>query len=128
MAGSGGGQHTSHKNGIVLAAVPRGWRRMSRRCCYLPCRALKISLHFPSHQKESQKADEYLREIKDQKLLSEAVRQCIEAASYEHQPEIQKSLLRVRSLLLMLQQGTMMQSTMVDVERGGWSSSSPIST
>ncbi|KAJ6658609.1 hypothetical protein lerEdw1_019997 [Lerista edwardsae] len=49
------------------------------------------------YEKESQKADEYLREIKDQKLLSEAVRQCIEAASYEQQPDIQKSLLRAAS-------------------------------
>lgn len=48
-----------------------------------------------SLQKESQKADEYLREIKDQKLLPEAVSQCIEAAGYEHEPETQKSLLRV---------------------------------
>ncbi|KAH0615723.1 hypothetical protein JD844_026076 [Phrynosoma platyrhinos] len=47
--------------------------------------------------KESQKADEYLREIKDQNLLPEAVRQCIEAASYEHEPEVQKSLLRAAS-------------------------------
>ncbi|KAM6362201.1 vacuolar protein sorting-associated protein 16 homolog isoform 4-T4 [Alca torda] len=45
-------------------------------------------------QKESQKADEYLREIKDQKLLPEAVSQCIEAAGYEHEPDTQKSLLR----------------------------------
>ncbi|XP_075772198.1 vacuolar protein sorting-associated protein 16 homolog [Pelodiscus sinensis] len=49
------------------------------------------------YEKESQKADEYLREIKDQKLLSEAVRQCIEAAGYEHEPETQKSLLRAAS-------------------------------
>uniref|UniRef100_A0ABM5GKT5 Vacuolar protein sorting-associated protein 16 homolog n=1 Tax=Pogona vitticeps TaxID=103695 RepID=A0ABM5GKT5_9SAUR len=49
------------------------------------------------YEKESQKADEYLREIKDQKLLPEAVRQCIEAASYEQEPEIQKSLLRAAS-------------------------------
>ncbi|KAI6069782.1 Vacuolar protein sorting-associated protein 16-like protein [Aix galericulata] len=47
--------------------------------------------------KESQKADEYLREIKDQKLLPEAVSQCIEAAGYEHEPETQKSLLRAAS-------------------------------
>ncbi|KAK4818572.1 hypothetical protein QYF61_014708 [Mycteria americana] len=47
------------------------------------------------YEKESQKADEYLREIKDQKLLPEAVSQCIEAAGYEHEPDTQKSLLRV---------------------------------
>ncbi|NWZ30604.1 VPS16 protein, partial [Asarcornis scutulata] len=49
------------------------------------------------YEKESQKADEYLREIKDQKLLPEAVSQCIEAAGYEHEPETQKSLLRAAS-------------------------------
>ncbi|NXF42342.1 VPS16 protein, partial [Nyctibius bracteatus] len=48
-------------------------------------------------QKESQKADEYLREIKDQKLLPEAVGQCIEAAGYELEPDTQKSLLRAAS-------------------------------
>lgn len=48
-----------------------------------------------SLQKESQKADEYLREIREQQLLPEAVGQCIEAAGYEHEPETQKSLLRV---------------------------------
>ncbi|KFP03155.1 Vacuolar protein sorting-associated protein 16, partial [Calypte anna] len=49
------------------------------------------------YEKESQKADEYLREIKEQKLLPEAVRQCIEAAGYEHEPDTQKSLLRAAS-------------------------------
>uniref|UniRef100_A0A8C7E383 Vacuolar protein sorting-associated protein 16 homolog n=1 Tax=Naja naja TaxID=35670 RepID=A0A8C7E383_NAJNA len=49
------------------------------------------------YEKESQKADEYLREIKDQKLLSEAVEQCIKAASYEHSPPIQKALLQAAS-------------------------------
>ncbi|KAL8206519.1 UNVERIFIED_CONTAM: Vacuolar protein sorting-associated protein 16, partial [Gekko kuhli] len=48
-------------------------------------------------KKESQKADEYLREIKEQDLLPEAVRKCIEAASYEHDPETQKALLRAAS-------------------------------
>ncbi|MEE6526902.1 hypothetical protein FKM82_027845, partial [Ascaphus truei] len=47
--------------------------------------------------KESQKADDYLREIKDQNLLFEAVEKCIEAAGYEHEPEKQKSLLRATS-------------------------------
>ncbi|KYO29943.1 vacuolar sorting-associated protein 16-like protein [Alligator mississippiensis] len=49
------------------------------------------------YEKESQKADEYLREIKDKEQLSEAVQQCIEAAGYEHEPETQKSLLRAAS-------------------------------
>nr|XP_033800643.1 vacuolar protein sorting-associated protein 16 homolog isoform X1 [Geotrypetes seraphini] len=49
------------------------------------------------YEKASQKADEYLREIKDKGLLSEAVTQCIEAAGYEQEPEMQKSLLRAAS-------------------------------
>ncbi|XP_075464963.1 vacuolar protein sorting-associated protein 16 homolog isoform X2 [Ascaphus truei] len=49
------------------------------------------------YEKESQKADDYLREIKDQNLLFEAVEKCIEAAGYEHEPEKQKSLLRATS-------------------------------
>uniref|UniRef100_A0A8C5QED8 Vacuolar protein sorting-associated protein 16 homolog n=1 Tax=Leptobrachium leishanense TaxID=445787 RepID=A0A8C5QED8_9ANUR len=49
------------------------------------------------YEKESQKADDYLREIKEQNLLSLAVEQCIEAAGYEHTPEMQKSLLRAAS-------------------------------
>ncbi|NXH92303.1 VPS16 protein, partial [Edolisoma coerulescens] len=49
------------------------------------------------YEKESQKADEYLREIREQRLLPEAVGQCIEAAGYEHEPETQKSLLRAAS-------------------------------
>ncbi|XP_050176976.1 vacuolar protein sorting-associated protein 16 homolog [Myiozetetes cayanensis] len=49
------------------------------------------------YEKESQKADEYLREIREQQLLPEAVGQCIEAAGYEHEPQTQKSLLRAAS-------------------------------
>ncbi|OCT96313.1 hypothetical protein XELAEV_18013989mg [Xenopus laevis] len=49
------------------------------------------------YEKESQKADDYLREIKDQNLLSEAVENCIEAAGNELTPEMQKSLLRAAS-------------------------------
>uniref|UniRef100_A0A8C8ZY09 Vacuolar protein sorting-associated protein 16 homolog n=1 Tax=Prolemur simus TaxID=1328070 RepID=A0A8C8ZY09_PROSS len=45
--------------------------------------------------KESQKADEYLREIQELGQLTQAVQQCIEAAGHEHQPDMQKSLLRV---------------------------------
>ncbi|KAJ7327284.1 hypothetical protein JRQ81_017043 [Phrynocephalus forsythii] len=56
-----------------------------------------LLLEAQKEYEESQKADEYLREIKDQKLLPEAVRQCIEAASYEQEPGIQKSLLRAAS-------------------------------
>nr|DBA20146.1 TPA: hypothetical protein GDO54_015871 [Pyxicephalus adspersus] len=49
------------------------------------------------YEKQSQKADDYLREIKDQNLLDVAVAQCIEAAGYEHASEMQKSLLRAAS-------------------------------
>ncbi|XP_044158548.1 vacuolar protein sorting-associated protein 16 homolog isoform X2 [Bufo gargarizans] len=49
------------------------------------------------YEKESQKADDYLREIKDQNLLPVAVANCIEAAGYEHSAEMQKSLLRAAS-------------------------------
>ncbi|XP_078515863.1 vacuolar protein sorting-associated protein 16 homolog [Lissotriton helveticus] len=49
------------------------------------------------YEKECQKADEYLREIKEQELLAEAVEQCIEAAGYEYEPDAQKSLLRAAS-------------------------------
>ncbi|XP_063489541.1 vacuolar protein sorting-associated protein 16 homolog isoform X5 [Symphalangus syndactylus] len=47
------------------------------------------------YEKESQKADEYLREIQELGQLTQAVQQCIEAAGHEHQPDMQKSLLRV---------------------------------
>lgn len=53
----------------------------------------------PSLQKSSQKADEYLREIKDQSMLGEAVDQCVEAAGHEYDPITQKSLLRVGTVL-----------------------------
>uniref|UniRef100_A0A8C9XZZ6 Vacuolar protein sorting-associated protein 16 homolog n=1 Tax=Sander lucioperca TaxID=283035 RepID=A0A8C9XZZ6_SANLU len=47
--------------------------------------------------KSSQKADEYLREIKEQSMLGEAVRQCVEAAGHEYDSNTQKSLLRAAS-------------------------------
>ncbi|XP_041937037.1 vacuolar protein sorting-associated protein 16 homolog [Alosa sapidissima] len=58
--------------------------------------ALLLEAH-KEYEKESQKADEYLREIKEQSLLGEAVRQCVEAAGHEHEPETQKTLLRAAS-------------------------------
>ncbi|XP_066543432.1 vacuolar protein sorting-associated protein 16 homolog [Amia ocellicauda] len=58
--------------------------------------ALLLEAH-KEYEKESQKADEYLREIKEQSLLGEAVRQCVEAAGYEQEPETQKTLLRAAS-------------------------------
>ena len=44
-------------------------------------------------QKKSQKADEYIRMIKEQ--LPIAVEQCIEAAGSEYEPATQRMLLRV---------------------------------
>ncbi|XP_051787017.1 vacuolar protein sorting-associated protein 16 homolog [Erpetoichthys calabaricus] len=58
--------------------------------------ALLLEAH-KEYKKESQKADEYLREIKDQNLLPTAVEQCIEAAGFECEPETQKMLLRAAS-------------------------------
>ncbi|XP_071505509.1 vacuolar protein sorting-associated protein 16 homolog [Diadema antillarum] len=46
-------------------------------------------------QKESQKADEYIRMIKDQ--LNLAVEQCIEAAGSEYEPSTQRLLLKAAS-------------------------------
>ncbi|XP_032879449.1 vacuolar protein sorting-associated protein 16 homolog [Amblyraja radiata] len=58
--------------------------------------ALLLEAH-KEYEKESQKADEYLREIKEQNLLYEAVEQCIEAAGNEYEPQMQKALLRAAS-------------------------------
>ncbi|CAL8237754.1 unnamed protein product [Boreogadus saida] len=44
-----------------------------------------------------QKADEYLREIKEQGMLGDAVRQCVEAAGHEQHTHTQKALLRAAS-------------------------------
>ena len=45
-------------------------------------------------QKESQKADEYIRMVKDQ--LEVAVSQCIQAAGHEIEPSKQRALLKVQ--------------------------------
>lgn len=58
--------------------------------------ALLLEAH-KEYEKESQKADEYLREIKEQNLLAEAVKQCVEAAGHEYEAETQKTLLRAAS-------------------------------
>ena len=47
-------------------------------------------------QRKSQRADEYIRMIKDK--LDVAVEQCIEAAGHEKEPVHQKALLRVSIL------------------------------
>ncbi|XP_023805330.1 vacuolar protein sorting-associated protein 16 homolog isoform X1 [Oryzias latipes] len=58
--------------------------------------ALLLEAHR-EYEKSSQKADEYLREIKEQNVLEEAVRQCVEAAAHEYDPATQKSLMRAAS-------------------------------
>ncbi|CAK6981606.1 vacuolar protein sorting-associated protein 16 homolog [Scomber scombrus] len=58
--------------------------------------ALLLEAHR-EYEKCSQKADEYLREIKEQSMLGEAVRQCVEAAGHEYDSNTQKSLLRAAS-------------------------------
>uniref|UniRef100_A0A3B4TJL1 Vacuolar protein sorting-associated protein 16 homolog n=1 Tax=Seriola dumerili TaxID=41447 RepID=A0A3B4TJL1_SERDU len=58
--------------------------------------ALLLEAHR-EYEKSSQKADEYLREIKEQSMLGEAVRQCVEAAGHEYDTNTQKSLLRAAS-------------------------------
>uniref|UniRef100_A0A8C5DAU4 Vacuolar protein sorting-associated protein 16 homolog n=1 Tax=Gouania willdenowi TaxID=441366 RepID=A0A8C5DAU4_GOUWI len=58
--------------------------------------ALLLEAHR-EYQKSSQKADEYLREIKEQSMLGEAVRQCVDAAAHEYDPSTQKSLMRAAS-------------------------------
>eukprot|EP00066_Takifugu_rubripes_P003865 XP_003966794.1 PREDICTED: vacuolar protein sorting-associated protein 16 homolog [Takifugu rubripes] len=58
--------------------------------------ALLLEAHR-EYEKSSQKADEYLRELKEQSMLEEAVKQCVGAARYEYDPQTQKSLLRAAS-------------------------------
>ncbi|XP_067356480.1 vacuolar protein sorting-associated protein 16 homolog isoform X1 [Channa argus] len=58
--------------------------------------ALLLEAHR-EYEKSSQKADEYLREIKEQRMLGEAVRQCVEAAGHEYDSTTQKSLLKAAS-------------------------------
>ncbi|XP_017296422.1 vacuolar protein sorting-associated protein 16 homolog [Kryptolebias marmoratus] len=58
--------------------------------------ALLLEAHR-EYEKSSQKADEYLREIKEQNVLGDAVRQCVEAAGHEYDPDTQKALMRAAS-------------------------------
>ncbi|XP_053710032.1 vacuolar protein sorting-associated protein 16 homolog isoform X1 [Synchiropus splendidus] len=58
--------------------------------------ALLLEAHR-EYEKCSQKADEYLREIKEQNMLEEAVQQCVEAAGHEYDTDTQKALLRAAS-------------------------------
>uniref|UniRef100_A0A1A7XRE5 Vacuolar protein sorting-associated protein 16 homolog n=1 Tax=Iconisemion striatum TaxID=60296 RepID=A0A1A7XRE5_9TELE len=58
--------------------------------------ALLLEAHR-EYEKCSQKADEYLREIKEQNVLGDAVQQCVEAAGHEYDTDIQKALMRAAS-------------------------------
>uniref|UniRef100_A0A1A8H968 Vacuolar protein sorting-associated protein 16 homolog n=2 Tax=Nothobranchius korthausae TaxID=1143690 RepID=A0A1A8H968_9TELE len=58
--------------------------------------ALLLEAHR-EYEKCSQKADEYLREIKEQNVLGDAVQQCVEAAGHEYDTDTQKALMRAAS-------------------------------
>ncbi|XP_063068517.1 vacuolar protein sorting-associated protein 16 homolog [Engraulis encrasicolus] len=79
----------------LLQEVPSACEEIFKIASMAPG-ALLLEAH-KEYEKESQKADEYLREIKEQSLLGEAVRQCVEAAGHEHEPDTQKTLLRAAS-------------------------------
>ncbi|XP_053493194.1 vacuolar protein sorting-associated protein 16 homolog [Ictalurus furcatus] len=83
---------TNHE---LLQEVPAACEEIFKIASMAPG-ALLLEAH-KEYEKESQKADEYLREIKEQNLLGEAVRQCVEAAGNEHEAETQKTLLRAAS-------------------------------
>ncbi|XP_076871793.1 vacuolar protein sorting-associated protein 16 homolog isoform X2 [Brachyhypopomus gauderio] len=79
----------------LLQEVPAACEEIFKIASMAPG-ALLLEAH-KEYEKESQKADEYLREIKEQNLLGEAVRQCVEAAGHEHEAETQKTLQRAAS-------------------------------
>ncbi|XP_066522510.1 vacuolar protein sorting-associated protein 16 homolog [Hoplias malabaricus] len=79
----------------LLQEVPAACEEIFKIASMAPG-ALLLEAH-KEYEKESQKADEYLREIKEQNLLGEAVKQCVEAAGHELEPETQKTLLRAAS-------------------------------
>ncbi|KAH3699994.1 hypothetical protein DPMN_074957 [Dreissena polymorpha] len=58
---------------------------------------LKLTVFYLLVQKQSQRADEYIRTVKDQ--LETAVSQCIQAAGHEYEPSKQRRLLKVELLL-----------------------------
>ncbi|KAM8933478.1 vacuolar protein sorting-associated protein 16 homolog [Pelodytes ibericus] len=78
-----------------LHEIPRATEEIFKIASMAPGALLLVAQK--EYEKESQKADDYLREIKEQNLLSIAVEKCIEAAGYEQVPEMQKSLLRAAS-------------------------------
>ncbi|KAK1798861.1 hypothetical protein P4O66_007145 [Electrophorus voltai] len=79
----------------LLQEVPAACEEIFKIASMAPGALLLEALK--EYEKESQKADEYLREIKEQNLLGEAVRQCVEAAGHEQEAETQKTLLRAAS-------------------------------
>uniref|UniRef100_A0A8C9Y1N0 Vacuolar protein sorting-associated protein 16 homolog n=1 Tax=Sander lucioperca TaxID=283035 RepID=A0A8C9Y1N0_SANLU len=85
----------SSANQELLQEVPLVCQEIFKIASMAPG-ALLLEAHR-EYQKSSQKADEYLREIKEQSMLGEAVRQCVEAAGHEYDSNTQKSLLRAAS-------------------------------
>ncbi|KAG8558628.1 hypothetical protein GDO81_017071 [Engystomops pustulosus] len=85
----------SHSTHEFLHEIPKATEEIFKIASMAPGALLMEAQK--EYEKESQKADDYLREIKDQNLLPVAVAQCIEAAGYEHLTELQKSLLRAAS-------------------------------
>ncbi|XP_069589940.1 vacuolar protein sorting-associated protein 16 homolog [Ranitomeya imitator] len=85
----------SHSTHEFLHEIPKSTEEMFKIASMAPGALLMEAQK--EYEKESQKADDYLREIKDQNLLPVAVAKCIEAAGYEHSSEMQKSLLRAAS-------------------------------
>lgn len=85
----------SHSTHEFLHEIPKATEEIFKIASMAPGALLMEAQK--EYEKQSQKADDYLREIKDQNLLSVAVAKCIEAAGYEHAPEMQKSLLRAAS-------------------------------
>ncbi|KAM8905162.1 vacuolar protein sorting-associated protein 16 homolog [Spinachia spinachia] len=85
----------SSTNQELLQEVPLVCQEIFKIASMAPG-ALLLEAHR-EYEKSSQKADDYLREIKEQSMLGEAVCQCIEAAGHEYDPNTQKSLMRAAS-------------------------------
>ncbi|XP_073503935.1 vacuolar protein sorting-associated protein 16 homolog isoform X3 [Phyllobates terribilis] len=85
----------SHSTHEFLHEIPKATEEIFKIASMAPGALLMEAQK--EYEKESQKADDYLREIKDQNLLPVAVAKCVEAAGYEHSTEMQKSLLRAAS-------------------------------
>jgi len=65
-----------------------------KKAALILCFQYYYSLILIYFQRESQRADEYVRTVKDQ--LDIAVSQCIQAAGHEFEPSRQRELLKVR--------------------------------